>query len=398
MKYLIIGNGVAGTTAAENIRKRDQEGIITIISNEEKPFYSRIRLIDLLAGTVDQNKLILKDDQWYSDNKIELILNDPAKKIDKDTKQVTTKSGKILQYDKLLLATGANSFAPPIPGADKQGVFTLRRLKDAKAILDYLKGIQKQVVIIGGGVLGLEAGNALHKSGHKISVIEALPRLLPRQMDPLGSEILKKQMESMGFTFHIGKMTKEITGEESVNGVQLNDGTEISCDMIIISAGIRPELTLVNQLGLKVDKGVVVDDNLSTEINDIFCAGDLINHRGKLYGIWPASEKQGEIAGKNMVGEKVDYQGTTMSNILKVVGIDLVSIGDIDADGEHEAILMKDPEKFIYRKLVLESNKIIGAILYGDKSGWIKLQRAIEEGKDISEIKDKLARWELDAL
>lgn len=398
MKYLIIGNGVAGTTAVENIRKRDQEGIITIISNEEKPFYSRIRLIDLLAGTLDQNKLILKDDQWYSDNKIELILNDPAQKIDKDTKQVTTKSGKILHYDKLLLATGANAFAPPIPGTDKQGVFTLRRLKDAKAILDYLKGIQKQVVIIGGGVLGLEAGNALRKSGHKISVIEALPILLPRQMDTLGSEILKKQMESMGFTFHIGKMTKEITGEESVTGVLLDDGTEISCDTIIISAGIRPELTLVNQLGLKVDKGVVVDDNLSTEINDIYCAGDLVNHRGKLYGIWPASEKQGEIAGKNMAGEKVEYQGTTMSNILKVVGIDLVSIGDIDTDGEHEAILMKDPEKFIYKKLVLERNKIIGAILYGDKSGWKKLQRAIEEGKDITEIKDKLVRWELDAL
>ena len=202
----------------------------------------------------------------------------------------------------------------------------------------------------------------------------------------------------MGFTFHIGKMTKEISGDEKVSGVILDDGTEIKTDLIIISAGIRPKLKLVDQLGLKIDKGVIVDDFLATEVPDIFCAGDLINHRGKSYGIWPASEKQGEIAGKNMAGEKVEYQGTIMSNILKVAGIDLVSIGNIDADGTHEAILMKDPEKFIYIKLVLENNKIIGAILYGDKSNWIKLQKAIEEGKDISDIKEKLACWELDVL
>ncbi|WP_455391982.1 NAD(P)/FAD-dependent oxidoreductase [[Eubacterium] cellulosolvens] len=398
MNYIIIGNGVAGTTAAERVREKDKMGNITIISDEEYPFYSRIRLIDYLAGTVDQNGLILKNEQWYRDNKIELLLNDPVEKIDKDGKRVTTRAGSVLAYDKLLLATGANAFVPPIPGSEKLGVFTLRRLRDANAILDYLQEGLKHVVVIGGGVLGLEAGNALRKTGHKITVIEAFPRLLPRQMDPKGSDILQKQLESMGFDFHIGKMTKEITGADKVDGVLLDDGTEISCDMIIISAGIRPELTLANQLGLKIDKGVMVDDNLSTEIPEIFCAGDLITHRNKYYGIWPASEKQGEVAGLNMLGEAAVYEGTIMSNILKVAGIHLVSIGDIDAESKHEAIVKYDSANFIYKKLVIDGNRIIGAILYGDKTGWVKVKRAVEIGEDIRGIKDNLENWELDVL
>lgn len=384
MNYVIIGNGVAGTTAAEHIRKLDSGGRITIISDEKYPFYSRIRLIDFLAGTVDLQNIVIKKDNWYQKNQIDLILNERAIEIDINKKIVNTQSGLNISFDKLLLATGANSFVPPILGAEKTGVFTLRRFKDAEAIKDYSKGEPKSVVVIGGGVLGLEAGNALRKSGHNLTVIEALPRLLPRQMDPEGSDILKQQMESMGFTFHIGRMTKEIIGDETVTGVLLDDGTEINCGMIIISAGVRPELTLVKQLKLTVDKGVVVKDNLTTELPDIFCAGDLTTHRGRLYGIWPAAEKQGEIAGINMVSGEAAYKGTTPSNVLKVVGIDLVSIGEIDAEGKFESIVKKDPEKFIYKKLVFENNKIIGAILYGDKKNWLKIKKAIESKQELT--------------
>ena len=385
MNYVIIGNGVAGTTAAEHIRKLDSEGKITIISDEKYPFYSRIRLIDFLAGTVDLEQIVIKKDDWYQENQIELILNDRAIEIDTDKNFVKTQAGLQIDYDKLLLATGANSFVPPIPGAEKIGAFTLRRFKDAEAIKEYSKDEPKSVVVIGGGVLGLEAGNALRKSGHSITVIEAMPRLLPRQMDPEGSEILKQQMENMGFTFYIGRMTKEITGGEVVTRVLLDDGTEINCDMIIISAGVRPELTLANQLKLKVDKGVVVNDNLGTELPDIYCAGDLINHKGRLYGIWPAAEKQGEIAGINMASGKATYEGTTSSNVLKVVGIDLVSIGEIDAEGKFESSVEQDPKKFIYKKLVFENNKIIGAILYGDKKNWLKIKKAIESKQELNE-------------
>jgi nitrite reductase (NADH) large subunit len=398
LNYVIIGNGVAGTTAAEKIREHDSEGQITIISDEEIPFYSRIRLINYLAGTAELDGLIIKKMDWYSEHKINLLLNDRAVKIDKAEKKITTTSGKKITYDKLLLATGSNSFVPPIPGADKKGVFTLRRIRDAVAIINYLEDSSKNVVLIGGGLIGLEAGNALRVTGNSITVIEVLPRLLPRQMDPEGSWVLQRQLENLGFKFHIGRMVKEITGDDRVSGVLLDDGTKIECDMILISAGVRPELTLVNQLKLDVDKGVVVDDNLGGKEQNIYCAGDLINHQGRLYGIWPASEKQGEIAGINMASGAVSYQGTTPSNTLKVTGVDLVSIGEIDVKAKFEAIVEKDMANFQYKKLVINNNKLIGAILYGDKRNWKSIQKAIEAEKDIGSIKEQLQNWELEAL
>jgi nitrite reductase (NADH) large subunit len=398
LNYVIIGNGVAGTTAAGKIREHDSEGQITIISDEEIPFYSRIRLINYLARTAELDGLIIKKMEWYSEHKINLLLNDRAVKIDKAEKKITTTYGKKITYDKLLLATGSNSFVPPIPGADKKGVFTLRRIRDAVAIINYLEDSSKNVVIIGGGLIGLEAGNALRVTGNSITVIEVLPRLLPRQMDPKGSEVLQRQLENLGFSFHIGRMVKEITGDDRVSGVLLDDKTKIECDMILISAGVRSELTLVNQLKLDVDKGVVVDDSLGVKEPDIYCAGDLINHRGRLYGIWPASEKQGEIAGINMASGAVSYQGTTPSNTLKVTGVDLVSIGEIDVKAKFEAIVKKDMANFQYKKLVINNNKIIGAILYGDKRNWKSIQKAIESEKDIGSIKEQLQSWELEAL
>lgn len=398
MKYVIIGNGVAGTTAAEKIRELDADGQITIISDEEMPFYSRIRMIEYIAGTLDAEKLVLKKEEWYKKNKIELILGDAVVSVNPEKKSVTTRSGKIISYDKLLLATGANSFKPPIPGADKIGVFTLRRFSDAKAIRDYSKTGGKQIVLIGGGVLGLEVANALSSVSNNITIIEAFPRLLPRQMDGRGSMVLQKQLESLGFSIYTGRMTKEITGSEKVTDIVLDDGTNIDCDMVIISAGIRPELKLAEQLGLKMDNGVVVDDKLNCGFPDIYCAGDLINHRGRSYGIWPASQKQGAAAGSNMALGDETYTGTTMSNTLKVVGIDLVSIGDIDADEKHESMIKEDTEKFMYKKIVFDQNRIIGAILYGDKTGWLKIQRAIEGERDISGVKERLKDWDMDGL
>jgi nitrite reductase (NADH) large subunit len=327
-----------------------------------------------------------------------LILANPAKNIDKTTKVVKTAIGKEIRYDKLLIATGANAFVPPIPGADKMGVFSLRRIKDGLAIKEFCQNGPKNVLIIGGGVLGLEIGFALKRSGNSITIVEALPRLLPRQMDPDGAEVLKRQLESLGVKFYIGVKTQEITGSEHVNGVVLDSGDNIECDFIIISAGIRGDLTLANQLGLSVDRGLVVSDDLRTDDPDIFGAGDGVIHNGRLYGIWPASETQGKIAGKNMTGGAEEYNGTTPSNILKVAGIDLVSIGDIDAENNHESIVKKDSQNYIYKKLVIKDSMIIGAILYGDKKDWLKIKRAIDNKLDIKEIKTDLINWELSKL
>jgi nitrite reductase (NADH) large subunit len=380
MKYIIIGNGVAGTTAAANIRKLDSSGEITILTDEALPFYSRIRLIEYLAGEVDERGLVIYKDDWYEKHNIKLLLNTPVSEIDKDKKQVITVSGERLEYDRLLIATGGFSFVPPIAGAEKKGVFTLRNLKDAQELIQYA-GEKKNVLLIGGGVL-----------------VEFFPRLLPRQMDPEGADVLKAQMEDMGFTFYLGAKSKEILGKKSVTGLLLEDGTWIDTDLIIISAGVRPQAELVKPLGLTVNKGLVVNDRMETGIKDIFAAGDLIEHNERYYGIWPAAQKQGEVAGINMGGGNAGYEGTTMSNVLKVAGIDLAAAGDIDAEGKFETIVHKDKEKYIYKKLVIKDNILSGCILYGDISGYQKILKTIKEQKDIAQVRKALEKWDLSGI
>lgn len=397
MKYVIIGNGVAGTTAAENIRKLDSTGGITIITDEASPFYSRIRLIDFLANEVDEKGLVIHKDAWYEKDNIQLLLNTVVSEIDRDKKLAITADGEKHGFDKLLLASGGSSFVPPVPGSDKKGVFTLRTLKDAHNIVNYAEGVKK-VILVGGGVLGLEAGNSLRKTGHEVTVVEFFPRLLPRQMDMEGAEILRARMEDMGFTFYLGARSKEIFGNREAAGLLLEDGTRIDCELIIISAGIRPRTELAKKLGLTINKGVVVNDRMRTEIKDIYAAGDLIEHRGIFYGIWPASREQGRIAGCNMAGGNETYEGTTLLNVLKVAGIDLAAAGNIDADGECESIVLKNRDKYIYKKLIIKNNALSGCILFGDISGFKKILNAIDEKKDVSTIRNSLKRWDLNSL
>ena len=397
MNYIIIGSGVAGITAAAGIRKIDNEGSITVLTDEAYPFYSRIRLIDFLAGGADEKTLMLKQDEWYIKKRINLILNSQAADIDNQKKEVVTASGDRLKYDRLLIATGGSSFLPPVPGSDKKGVFTLRTLKDAVAIKEYAK-IAKRTLLIGGGVLGLEAGNALRKTGNSITVVESSSRLLPRQMDSEGAGIFQAQMEQMGFTFYLGVKSKEILGENKAEELMLEDGRRIECGMIIISAGIRPNAALAQKLGLKTEKGLIVNDRMQTESADIYAAGDLIQHKGVFYGIWPAAEKQGETAGINMAGGDAVYTGTVMSNTLKIAGVDLVSAGDIDADSKYESVTAKDRKNFIYKKLVLKDNRITGAILYGDVKDRAKILKAITDKTDISGIRTALMQWDLAEL
>jgi nitrite reductase (NADH) large subunit len=218
MKYVIIGNGVAGTTAAAAIRKTDPAGEIQIITEEAYPFYSRIRLMEYISGEVDLAKLQLKNQSWYEENKIQLVLNRRISEVDPGAGQILTSSGERVPYDRLLLATGAVSFLPPIKGSDKNGVFTLRNVQDAEAIKSYARG-KAQALLIGGGLLGLEVGNSLRKAGLTVSVAEFFPRLLPRQTDPALAELLKGRLEQMGFVFYLGVVSKEILGEETARGV-----------------------------------------------------------------------------------------------------------------------------------------------------------------------------------
>ncbi len=385
--HLIIGNGVAGTTAAENIRKLDKAGKITIVTEESTPFYYRMRLPDFISGDLTEDKLSAKKDQWYKDQGIELKLKTRIQGADPGKKTVSTQNGLEIPYDRLLIATGSRSFIPPMKGSDKKGAFALRTIQDARDIVAWAKNIQK-VVLIGGGLLGLEAGNALRKLGKNLTVVEFFPRLLPRQLDVTGGGRLQKIMEGMGFSFRLGAKTQEIKGEDRVSGVLLEGGELLPAEMVIVSAGVRPSLELAKALNLDHDKGVKVDEQMRTNQSGIYAAGDVAEFKGMPYGIWTAATEQGQIAGTNMAGGNALYKGTVMANTLKVIGIDLASAGNIDAENKLESKVLTDEK--VYKKIVLENDQIVGCIMLGDTKGFTKITKLMSDKQNVSQIKDKL--------
>ena len=393
--YLIVGNGVAGNSAAETIRKIDPGGKILMFSKERYHFYYTPALPEYLAGEKQLKDFTLHNAQWYENNRIDLFLETEVTRIDSRQKIAQTQKGAEFSFDKLLLACGGKSFLPPIPGSSSPGVFTLRTFDDAEAIRKTAREAKKAVVI-GGGLLGLEAGNGLRKVGLEVSVVEFFPRLLPRQTDRPGAALLQRQMEEMGFRFFLGAKTKEIAAGKSGLRVLLEGGQELPADLVLISAGVRPEISLAQALGLPVDKGIKVDDQMYTGLDGIYAAGDPVEHRGRFYGIWPASMEQGRIAGANMAGQEKLYSGTVPSNSLKVVGIDLLAAGEIDPEGKMESAVVRDEARKIYRKLVLQENRIVGAMLLGDTRGKEEIQKAIQSKKDIASLKKELAKEKFD--
>jgi len=393
--YVIIGNGVAGNAAAENIRKLDPEGKIIIFSRESRPFYYVPALPEYLAGEKAADQITLHPQDWYDQRRIDLYLDTRVTQIDAAGKFVETDQGQRFPYDRLLLATGGKAFIPPMPGADSPGVFTLKTLADADRIKQAAAGAQT-VVLIGGGLLGLEAGNGLRKLGLKVMVVEFFPRLLPRQMDAAGAAILARQLQDMGFTFYLGAKTQNIAPGPDGLTVNLESGAQLNGGLVLISAGVRPDLSLAQALGLEIDKAVKVDDSMKTSRDGIYAAGDLIEHRGRFYGIWPAAMEQGKVAGAAMAGAAATYEGTLPSNVLKVAGIDLMAAGDIDADGKLEALVHQNEAQKTYRKLVLQDNLLVGAILLGDIRGSAEIQAAIKQKTDVSRLKGELAQADFD--
>lgn len=382
-RYVIIGNGIAGTAAAEQIRNYDQEGKITILTEEDLPFYYRIRLNEYISGDISEETLVARKPDFYKDKKITIATCVKVTGADPEKHFVICDSSRKIKYDTLLIATGSKAFVPPIKGADMKGVFTLRTVEDARKIISYSEKAN-HVLLIGGGLLGLEAGNALRKRGKKVTVVEFFPRLLPRQLDEKGAEHLKTLMEDMGFLFRLGVSTKEITGIGSVESIILDNGETIPCDMVIISAGVRPNLEIGKCLGLECNKGIIIDSSLKTNLPDVYAAGDVTEYNNVLYGIWPAAMQQGKSAGTNMAGGNMMYHGSIMSNRLKVAGLELASAGEIDVDNKFESQI--EETKTTYRKIVLKNNRIIGCIMIGDTTEFNTIKNAINDKKDIKNV------------
>ena len=394
-RYLIIGNGVAGARAAVKIREADQKGEIHIFTEEAYPFYYRVRFPEFVAGEVTIQNLTIHTKEWYQSKEISIHLEEGITEINAQKKEVTSQKGKTYAYDLLLIATGGNAFVPPIKGTEKKGVFTLRLMKDAIGMKEF-SGRVKQAILVGGGLVGLETGGALLKRGIKVAVIEHNPRILPRQMDPEGAKILQSKMESMGFSFFLNSQSEEIIGKETVEGLRLKDGRTVEGQMVIVSAGVKPNTKLAQAMGLEMKNGILVNDRLETKTESIFAAGDVAEHRGRVYGIWPAAQRQGETVGVNMAGGNSLYEGTVVSNTLKVVGIDLTASGDIDAEGKLECVVKSDREKNIYRKVTFKDDKIVGCILLGNIKGNSEILNAIEKQVNVKDLKGLILEEDFD--
>ncbi|WP_026486434.1 NAD(P)/FAD-dependent oxidoreductase [Caldanaerobius polysaccharolyticus] len=382
--FVIIGNGIASISAIEAIRQIDQRTPITIISEEPYHTYYRTRLSHLLGENPDADKLLIHKPAWFEENGVTVFLSRKATSIDFQNKSVKLDDGSKLEYSSLLLATGSYPFIPPVPGANLKGVFSIRTLNDVKSLYQYI--VNKNTgAVIGGGVLGLEAAWALASKGKKIYVIENAPYILVKQLNKKGSEIIQAMGEKNGISFVVPAQLKKITGNEFVSGIELAEFTSIPVDFVIFSTGVRPNTLLLKDSPVKVNRGIVVDQFMRTNIEGVYAAGDVAEYEGRCYAIWPVAAEQGKVAGANMAGKPIIYNEMIPSNYLKVFGINMFSIGDIFGDDSASfAVEEIDEEKNVYKKIFFKDNVPVGAILIGDIKASSAISAAIKSKKAMS--------------
>jgi len=386
-RYVIIGNGTAGASAIGEIRARDKDGSIVVFTCENHPYYYRPRLPDYIAGEISLDRFIMHQLSQYEKWDVDLRLGEAVCAIDPVKKEVQGEKSGTVQYDELLIATGSNSFLPPVKGNDKAGVFTLRTIADADAIIAAAKKA-KLAVLVGGGLLGLEAGRALVGLGLKVEVVEYMGRLLPRQLDDEGARGLRKELEGMGFSFHLAAKAQEITGGDTVRGLVLEDGSRIDCELVLFSAGVRPKLELARSAGIEVDKSVKVDKHMRTSVPGIWAAGDVAEFEGQPCGVWPVAMAQGKVAGASMAGELREYVPQIPGMSLKVAGIDLISAGNIDA--ENIGTSKRFVSGKVYRKIVLKEDVIKGVIFLGSSAGAKECITAMNKGQRLGPLVEEL--------
>ena len=385
---VLVGNGMAGVRTLEELFKHGNDLYnITVIGSEPHPNYNRMMLSPVLASEKTISDIILNSREWYQEHGIELITGDTVTDIARVKKSVITASGSEFPYDRLLLATGSNPFIIPVPGADKDGVIGFRDIHDVETMLAATRQY-KNAVVIGGGLLGLEAANGLMKQGMNVTVVHLLDTLMERQLDKPAAAMLKASLEQKGLTFQMEAQTAELIGDKRVTGVRFADGSEVEADLVVMAVGIRPNIELAQRAGIYCERGIVVNDTMQTYDPSIYAVGECVQHRNQCYGLVAPLFEQARVAANHLAQlGSTRYEGSVTSTKLKVTGIDLFSAGDFNEEEGDEAMVLQDPASGTYKKLVIRDNKIKGAVLYGDTMDGSWYFQLMREGTSIADFR-----------
>lgn len=395
-EYVIIGNSAGGIGAAEAIREVDQEGRITIVSDEPYPAYSRPAISEVLARERTVERILYRSPDFYERMHIEAILGVPAREVDFEARRVLLEDGRAVPYDRLLLATGGAPFVPPMEGSDLEGVYTFTRLQDALALDKHLTP-GGHVVVIGGGLIGMSVSDALVKRGIRVTNVELMDRILSTMLDEDGSALVAQAAQRAGLEIITGHTVKEIVGDAvgRVSGVVLDDGRRIACQAVIVAIGVRPRIDLVKDSPVRVQRGIVVNERMETSVPGVYACGDvaeaydMIVDGPRVVPIWPAAYIGGRVAGLNMAGRKAAYPGNAPMNSLKYFGLKIISGGLQTApDDSYEVLKFGDGER--YRKVILKDGRIVGATFVGaiDRAGIVL--GLMRERIDVSAVKSAL--------
>lgn len=387
---VVIGNGMAGCRAVEELLARDPHRYrVTIFGAEPHVNYNRIMLSPVLAGEKTFEQIVINDADWYAQNAIELVSGDPVAAIDRAARTVTARSGRVTGYDRLLIATGSDPFIIPVPGKDLPGVIGFRDMKD----VDHMLAAAERggdAVVIGGGLLGLEAAHGLSLRGMKVTVLHIMPTLMERQLDEAAGWLLKSALEARGQTILTGADTAEIVGSDAVEGVRLKDGTLIPASLVVMAVGIRPSVALARDAGLAVGRGIQVDDHMVTSDPAILAVGECVEHDGNVYGLVAPLWDMCRALADGLTDAHSGYRGSVTSTKLKVAGLDVFSAGDFSGGDGAEDIVLRDASRGIYKRVVVKDDRIVGAVLYGDTADGNWYFDLLKKGENVADIRDLL--------
>ena len=392
MKLVMVGNGMAGVRALEELLKLAPDLYeITVFGAEPYANYNRILLSPVLAGEQTIDDIMLNDIAWYQEHGIKLHLGKKVTKIDRKARVVYAEDGTSADYDRLILATGSNPFVLPVPGNDLAGVISFRDIHDVDAMIE-ISAQYKHAVVIGGGLLGLEAANGLKLRGMDVTVVHLSEWLMDRQLDRTAATLLRKSLEQKGLQFLLKKQTEQLIGHAGrVAGVRFKDGQEVPADLVVMAVGIRPNTALAASAGIHCDRGIVVNDTMQTYDPRIYAVGECVAHRGVAYGLVAPLFEMAKVCANHLAEMGISrYTGSVVSTKLKVTGIDLFSAGNFMGGDDQEEIVLSDPSGGVYKKLVIQNNQLVGAVIYGDTVDSAWYFQLLREGRNIADIRDHL--------